>query len=79
VCTTEEQPSGVRFLLEKGLSAKDVHKEMFPVYGGEGVCRVKLFKTGYKISLMMKGLKRRYGSGSDDSQKTSMLRVSTHC
>jgi hypothetical protein len=34
-CTTEEQHSVVRFLWAKGLNAKDVHKEMFPVYGGK--------------------------------------------
>jgi hypothetical protein len=33
--TTKEQNSVVRFLLAKGLNAKDIHKEMFPVYGGK--------------------------------------------
>jgi hypothetical protein len=28
---TEEQHSVVRFLWAKGLNAKDIHKEMFPV------------------------------------------------
>jgi hypothetical protein len=31
--TTEDQHTGVRFLWTKGLNAKDIHKEMFPVYG----------------------------------------------
>jgi hypothetical protein len=31
--TTEEQHSLVRFLWAKGLSAKDINKRMFPVYG----------------------------------------------
>jgi hypothetical protein len=30
---TEEQRSDVRFLCAKGLNVKDIHKEMFPVYG----------------------------------------------
>jgi hypothetical protein len=30
-CITEEQRSVVRLLWAKGLSAKDIHKEMFPV------------------------------------------------
>jgi hypothetical protein len=34
-CTTEEGNSVVRFLWAKGLNAKDIHKEMFPVYGGK--------------------------------------------
>jgi hypothetical protein len=29
--TTEEQRSAVRYLWAKGLNAKDIHKEMFPV------------------------------------------------
>jgi hypothetical protein len=32
-CTTKEQRSVVRFLWAKGLHAKDIGKEMFPVYG----------------------------------------------
>jgi hypothetical protein len=35
VCTTEEQRSVVHFLWAKGLDEKDIHKEMFPVYGGK--------------------------------------------
>jgi hypothetical protein len=37
--TTEEQRSIVRFLWAKGLNAKDIHKEMFPVYGGKCLSR----------------------------------------
>jgi hypothetical protein len=47
VYTTEEQRH-VRFLWAKGLNAKDIHKEMCPVYGGK-VCRVKRFHLGGKI------------------------------
>jgi hypothetical protein len=40
-CTTQEQRSLVRFSLwAKGLNAKDIHEEMFPVSG------VKRFTTG---------------------------------
>jgi hypothetical protein len=34
-CITEEQRSIVRFLWAKGHNAKDINKEMFPVYGGK--------------------------------------------
>jgi hypothetical protein len=34
-CTTEEQRSVLRILWTKGLDAKDIHKEIFPVYGGK--------------------------------------------
>jgi hypothetical protein len=38
-CITEEQRSVVRFLWAEGLNAKDIHKEMFPVYGGKCLSR----------------------------------------
>jgi hypothetical protein len=34
------------FFWAKGLNTKDIHKEMFPVYGGG--CRIKRFTTGSK-------------------------------
>jgi hypothetical protein len=34
-CTTIEQRSVVHFMRAKGLNAKDIHKEKFPVYGGK--------------------------------------------
>jgi hypothetical protein len=33
--TTEERRSVMRFLWAKGLNANDIHKAMFPVYGGK--------------------------------------------
>jgi hypothetical protein len=38
-CATEEQRSVVRFFWAKGLNAKDIHKEMCPVYGGKCLSR----------------------------------------
>jgi hypothetical protein len=38
-CTIKEQRSVMRFLWAKGLNAKDIHKEMFPVYGGKCLSR----------------------------------------
>jgi hypothetical protein len=35
VFTTEEERSVVRLMWGKGLNAKNVHKEIFPVYGGK--------------------------------------------
>jgi hypothetical protein len=38
--TTEEQRSVLLFFLwEKGLNAKDIHKEIFPTYGGKFLWR----------------------------------------
>jgi hypothetical protein len=53
VFTTEEECSVVRFLWAKGLNAKDIHKEIFPVYGGKFLSRkavhnwVKKFSQGH--------------------------------
>jgi hypothetical protein len=39
-CSAKEQRSLVVFFLwAKGLNAKDIHKEMFPVYSGKCVSR----------------------------------------
>jgi hypothetical protein len=71
--TTEEQRYFVYLLWLRGLNAKDIHKEIFRVYVGK--C---LFTTGWQFSLMANRLKQRRGSSVDNSQKISMLLVSTH-
>jgi hypothetical protein len=38
-CSAEEQRSVIWFWLAKGLNAKDIHKEMFSVYGGKYLSR----------------------------------------
>jgi hypothetical protein len=38
-CIKKEQRSVVRFLWTKGLNSKDIHKEIFPVYGGKCLSR----------------------------------------
>jgi hypothetical protein len=43
-CTTEVQRSVVRFLWVKGFNAKDIHKEIVPVYSGKYFSR-KAFTT----------------------------------
>jgi hypothetical protein len=63
VCTTEEQRPVVHFLCAKGLNTKDIHKEMFPVQGGKSLSRKSIHNWVENVSLMTKGLKRRFGSG----------------
>jgi hypothetical protein len=53
----------------KELNAKDIHKEMFPVYGGKCLSHKAVHNWVTKVSLMTKRLKRRCGSGRDNSQK----------
>jgi hypothetical protein len=63
--TTEEQRSFVRFLWAKGLSVKNIHKEMFLVYGGICLSRKAVYKLVEKMAnilLMTKRMKRRWGS-----------------
>jgi hypothetical protein len=50
VYTTEEQLSVVLSLWAKGLSATDVHKEMFPVYGGKCLLRKAVHNGVEKFS-----------------------------
>jgi hypothetical protein len=51
------------FLWAKGLEAKDIHKEMFPVYGGKCLSRKAVHNWVASFSLMTKRLKRRCESG----------------
>jgi hypothetical protein len=62
-CNTEGQRPVVRFLWAKGLDAKDIHKETFPVYGGKCLSRKAVHSWVANVSLMTKRLKRRCGSG----------------
>jgi hypothetical protein len=38
-CVTEKQRYVLRFFRAKGLDAKNIRKEMFPVYGGKCLSR----------------------------------------
>jgi hypothetical protein len=67
--TTEDQRSVVRFCGQKWLNANDMHKEMFPVYGGKCLSRKAVHSWVTNSSLMTKRLKRRGGSGWDNAQK----------
>jgi hypothetical protein len=64
--TTEEQRSVVRLLWAKIQSAKDINREMFPVYVGKCLSRKAIHncvEKRSKFSLMTKVLKRECGSG----------------
>jgi hypothetical protein len=58
-CTIKEQRFVVHFLWAEGLSTKDIHKEMFRVYGGKCLLRkvvhkrVEKFSQGHLKSQMM--------------------------
>jgi hypothetical protein len=52
----------VRILWAKGLNAKDIHKEIFPVYGGKWLSSKAVHNWVANVSLM-NGLERRCGNG----------------
>jgi hypothetical protein len=53
----------LRFSWAKGLNVKDIHKEMFPVYGEKYLSHKAVQNWVENVSLMTKGLKQRCGSG----------------
>jgi hypothetical protein len=61
--TTEEQCSVVRFLWAKGLNGKNIHQEMFHVYGGKHLSRKAVHNWVANVSLITTRLKRRCGNG----------------
>jgi hypothetical protein len=61
--TTEMEHPVVCSLWTKKLNAKDIHKEMFPVYGGKCLSRKAVHSWVANVSRMTKKLKRRCGSG----------------
>jgi hypothetical protein len=62
--TTEGLCSVVIFFVWlKGLNAKDMYKEMFPVYGGKCLSRKAVRNWVPNVSLMTKRLKRRCERG----------------
>jgi hypothetical protein len=73
---TEEQRSVVRFCGQKDSMQRIFIKKCFLFMLGS-VCHVTETRNVANVSLMTKRLKRTCGSGSDNSQKTSLLRVST--
>jgi hypothetical protein len=63
--STKEQRSVVRLLWAEGLNAKDIHKQIFHIYGGKYLSRKALTtesRNVAKISLMTKRLKQSGGS-----------------
>jgi hypothetical protein len=60
--TTEEQRFVLRFLWAKGLNVKNIHKEIFPVYGEKCSSRRAVYKWVANVSMMTMSSKRRCAS-----------------
>jgi hypothetical protein len=56
------------FCGQKGLSAKDIHKDIFSIYGGKCLSRKAVHNWAANVSLMTKRLKRRCGSGRENKR-----------
>jgi hypothetical protein len=66
--TTKEQSSVVHFLWATGLNAKDVHNEMFPVYGG-------MCLSCKQIHNWLKKLSQGCSKVTDDAQCSDYTRL----
>jgi hypothetical protein len=60
--STVEQRSFVPFVA-RGLSVKDINKEIFPVYVGKCLSRKAVHNWATNVSMMTKTMKRKCGSG----------------
>jgi transposase len=70
VYTTEEQRSVVCFLWAKGLNAKYIHKEMFPVYGGKCLSHKAIHNWVEKFS-------RGHSKVADDARPGRPVEIGT--
>jgi transposase len=80
--TTEERRCCAVFLWAKGLNAKDIHKEMCPVYGGKCLSRKAVHDWVEKFSQGCSKVAEDARPGEEVAEaavhKASMLRVYTH-
>jgi hypothetical protein len=76
-CAPQEYPTEESVLLCVSSDGRDIQKEIFPAYGRECLSRKAVHNWAANVLLMTKRLKRRCGSGRDNS-RIFMLRVLTH-
>ena len=81
-CTTIEQRGVVRFLWRKGMAAKDIHKEMFLMYGEHCLSRQTVHNWAQKFSEGRTSIEdehrvgRQCARGSDNNHKNFTPQVS---
>ena len=85
-CTKIEQRGVVRFLWAKNMEAKDIHKEMLPMYGKHCLSRqavhnwVQKFSDGWENAfLTILRLKEQCARGSNSNQKIFRRRFPGTC
>jgi hypothetical protein len=69
-CITEEQSSVVRFLWAKGVNAKYIYKEMFPVYGEKFLSRKAVHNWVEKFSQGHSKVADDAGPGAEVAETT---------
>jgi hypothetical protein len=69
-CSTEEKRSFVCILWVKGHNAKDIHKEIFPIYGGKFLSRKAVHSWVEKFS-------QRHPKIADDSRPGAEMAETT--
>jgi hypothetical protein len=77
-CTNEEQCSIVSFMSAKRLDAKDIHKEMFPVYGRKCLSRKAVHNWVDKFSQGRSKIAADAQPGAEVA-KTTVKKTSTVC
>jgi hypothetical protein len=70
-CITEEQSSVVRSLWAKRLNAKDIHKEIFPVYAGKCLSRKAVDNCVEKFSQRRSNVADDARSGEEVAETTA--------
>ena len=81
-CTVIEHRGVVRFLWAKGMSAKDIHKEMLPMYGEHCLSRQAVHNLVQKFSKGRTSIEdehrigRQCARGSDTNHKNFKPQVS---
>jgi hypothetical protein len=79
--STMEQQCSAEFLVGNILNTKDIHKEMFPLYGGKCLLHKAVHNWVQKFSQgrsKVTYVARSYGEVAERTFKTSMLQVLTH-
>ena len=79
-CTTLEQRGVVRLLWAEDMAAKDIHKEMLPMYGEHCLSLKQSSKTtsfGGHSFLTMTRWKQQRARGSDSNHKNFTPQVSS--
>ena len=78
MCTTIEQRGVVRFLWAKIMAAKDIHKEMLPMYGEHCLSRQAVHNLVQKFSEGRTSIEDEHRAGRPVKEQCACGSDSTH-